>query len=383
MITSLLHPSRKTLAAFATGDLPERRPVARHLEHCEACRRFVGFTQRLEKSLGALPSVESRDDLLVRALADRDAGGRAILPLSDDIRRVVRPSVAARIGAVIAAAVVVALWSSQRFRAPDVRGANELLLAGFVPRIAEASERLRPAGALTHSLTAVDVTFQRRVVDSATGRASNGAILDFHVAPTAETGMWVVTARWRDIDEPADMQNARASTESVTVIGASLTPSRRIIQMTPFRRWAGIRIDQRFRNDSVVGQMSLDEDPTRRPIAHDLRAERQRLLASDALGPVYFMGVPVVPAAEFDVSVLGWAVVPNDVLVPTHMKVLGSERVTTPAGAFDCWKIAITAGSETHFFWVRKSDHLGVLTRRRLSDGRIREVALLREGADR
>src|SRR4030095_14436305 len=97
-------------------------------------------------------------------------------------------------------------------------------------------------------------------------------------------------------------------------------------------------IDQRFRNDSVVGQMSLDEDPTRRPIARDLRAEREHLVASDALAPLYFMGVPLVPGAEFDVSILGWAVVAHDVLVPMHMKVAGSERVETPAGALDCWR---------------------------------------------
>src|SRR6185436_18391981 len=115
----------------------------------------------------------------------------------------------------------------------------------------------------------------------------------------------------------------------------------------------------------VIGQMTLDGTTTRRPIAHDIRAERERLLASDALGPVYFMGVSLLPSAEFDVSVLGSAVVPTDVLVTLGMRVVGSERIATPAGTFDCWKMAITAGRETHFHWVRKSDHLGVLTQRR------------------
>jgi len=151
----------------------------------------------------------------------------------------------------------------------------------------------------------------------------------------------------------------------------------------PYRRWAGIYIDQRFRNDSVVGQMSLDEDPTRRPIARDLGAERERLIASEALAPVYFMGVPLVPGAEFDVSILGWAVVPTDVFVPMRMRVTGSERIETPAGAFDCWKFVISVGRETHYHWVRKSDNLAVRTVRHMSDGRTRELILSREESNR
>jgi hypothetical protein len=69
-----------------------------------------------------------------------------------------------------------------------------------------------------------------------------------------------------------------------------------VVHVKPYSRWAGISINQSFRNDSVVGQMSLDEDPTRRPIARDLRAQRGRLIASDVIGPVYFMGVSLMRA---------------------------------------------------------------------------------------
>lgn len=383
MIPTLFHPSQKTLTAFATSDTADRRRVARHLERCEDCRRFVGFAQRLEKSLAALPIVETRDDIFARAITDRDAGVRVILPLSDDRPRGGRPGLAARIGGLLAAGLVIGLWSTQRQRAPEVRGANDVLLAGVLPALAEAREPVSLSPPPRHSLSAVGATFQRRVVDSRTGRSSNAMTLEFRVAPDSAAGVWSVTTRWHDIADPSDMQNARASSESLTVNGDSLWPTRRIVQLTPFRRWAGIRIDQRFRGDSVVGEMSLDETDTRRPIAHDLRAERRRLLASDALGIVYFMGVPVATGAEFDVSILGWAVVPNDVLVPTRLKVIASERITVPAGTFDCWKIAITAGSETHFYWIRKTDHLGVMMRRDLGTGRVREVVLVREDSVR
>ena len=383
MIPTLFHPSREALTAFAKSDATDRRRVARHLERCEDCRRFVGFAQRLEKTLGELPAVAINAGVLSRAIADRNAGARVILPLSDDRPRFGRSRTAVRVGSLLAAGLILGVWASQRRRAPEVHGAYELLLAGFVPRAAEAREGTSLALPPRHSLGTVAATFQRRVVDSRTGSTSNAMTLDFRVAPDSTAGLWTVSARWHDIAEPADMQNARVATESLTVNGESLWPTRRLVHLTPFRRWAGIRIDQRFRGDSVVGEMSLDETTTRRPIAHDLRAERRRLLGSDALGIVYFMGVPVAMGAKFDVSVLGWAVVPNDVLVPTQLKVVASESVTTPAGVFDCWKVAITAGAETHHYWIRKTDHLGVMMRRELGDGRVREVVLLREESPR
>src|SRR5262249_36451353 len=150
---------------------------------------------------------------------------------------------------------------------------------------------------------------------------------------------------WREIAGLTDMQAATSWAESVTVAG-SLAPVSRVVHVKPYRRWAGIYINQAFRDDSVVGQMSLDEDPTRRPIAQDLHAQHARLIASDALAPVYFMGVPLAPGAAFDVTFLGWAVVQNDVFLPMHMTVTGSERIETPAGTFDCWKFVIHVGSE-------------------------------------
>jgi hypothetical protein len=222
------------------------------------------------------------------------------------------------------------------------------------------------------------VTYRRRFLDSASGRTTDAGDYDLRVTP-ADSSRWLLTSAWREIAGGDDMNGARAWTESVTVADSALAPASRVVHVTPYGRWAGILIDQRFRNDRVVGRMSLDEDPTRRPIARDLGGQRNRLLASDALGPVYFMGVPLRPGAEFDLSALGWAVVARDVFVPMHLKVVGAERIETPAGSFDCWKFAIRVGLETHYHWVRQSDHLGVRTVRRLSDGRTRELILLRE----
>ena len=383
MMPSLFHPSRQSLAAFAAGDeLAGRGRVARHLERCSECRQLVGFTLRFEKAVAALPTPAPSEELLSRALADRAAGARIILPAPSEPARGTRLRRSIRAVAVIAVAAILGVWWRSRGARGDFASANELLLAGFVPRSAEAWQGGRAAGAITHRLRPVAVTYQRRFIDSASGRVTDAGKLDLRVTPSA-SGTWLLTSAWREIEGRNDMSDARTWTESLTVAGAALAPASRVVHVKPYRRWAGIYIHQRFRNDSVVGQMSLDEDPTRRPIARDLRAQHGRLIASDALAPMYFMGVPLATGAEFDVSLLGWAVVPRDVLVPMHMKVVGSDRVETPLGTFDCWKFVISVGRETHYHWVRKSDHLGVRTVRRTTDGRSRELILSHEESHR
>ena len=383
LIPFLFHPSRQQLAAFAAGEeCANRSGVARHLERCSECRRFVGFTRRFEKAAAALPAPAPSDELLARALADRAAGARVILPATIEPAREPLLARAAGVVAVIVVTAILGIWWTGRHVHGDFASGNELLLAGFVPGSAEAAPADRAAGAMMHRLRPLEVTYQRWFIDSATGRTTDAGKYDLRVAP-ADSRMWVLTSTWREIADQSDMQGARIWAESVTVADSGLAPASRVVHVKPYRRWAGIYIDQRFRNDSVVGQMALDEDPTRRPIARDLRRHRERFVASETLAPVYFMGVPLFPGAEFDLSVLGWAVVPNNVLVPMRMKVVGSERIETPAGTFDCWKFVIDVGQETHYHWVRKSDGLGVLTRRRMSDGRTRELILIREESNR
>jgi hypothetical protein len=375
--TAWIHPRRATLTAFALGDLEHRGRVARHLETCSDCRQFVGFTQRLTISLDA-PIAAAPEALLERALADRSMGARVILPSAEPAMQAVAGRRLQVAGLIIAAATIAVL-AYQRPKGGEFTSGNELLLAGFVPKTAEAGQGGRADGPLTHYLRPLAVTYQRRFVDTVTGSIAPKGEFDVRVTQAA-LGKWLVTSAWRDIAGNPDMQGARSWVESVTVADTALAPVTRVAHVMPYRKWAGIYINQRFRNDSVVGQMSLDEDPTRRPIARSLRGERDRLIAADPLAPLYFMGVPILPGSEFDVAILGWAVVPTDFLVRMRMKVAGSERIGTPAGTFDCWKFVISVGGETHYHWVRKSDHLAVLTRRWMGDGRMRELILVAEG---
>jgi hypothetical protein len=67
----------------------------------------------------------------------------------------------------------------------------------------------------------------------------------------------------------------------------------------------------------------------------------------------------------------------GDVSFPAMLRVAGAERVTVPAGTFDCWKLSVDAGIGMQTYWVRKSDGVGV---RALfeSEGVVRELVLTR-----
>jgi hypothetical protein len=60
------------------------------------------------------------------------------------------------------------------------------------------------------------------------------------------------------------------------------------------------------------------------------------------------------------VSVVGWAVIPDDVFYPVTLRVIGEEQLSTPAGAVDCWKLRLVAPPQQRTEWVRKSDGVAV-----------------------
>ena len=81
---------------------------------------------------------------------------------------------------------------------------------------------------------------------------------------------------------------------------------------------------------------------------------------SDALAPLGLVGVPLAAGWQRSLSILGWAVVPNDVVYPVSLRVVGEERITAPTGEVDCWKLEVVAGKERRTEWVRKSDGVGL-----------------------
>ena len=153
----------------------------------------------------------------------------------------------------------------------------------------------------------------------------------------------------------------RTTAETLYVTKKELRLLARTVHAAPYRSYSQITIRQRFVGDSVVGEMSTDGG-VRRPIARRLPAKLGPYL-SDALAPLGLVGVRLSPDWRGSLSIVGWAVVPNDVLYPVTLRVVGEEKLSTPAGLVDCWKLRISAPPEQRIEWVRKSDGVALRSR--------------------
>ena len=118
--------------------------------------------------------------------------------------------------------------------------------------------------------------------------------------------------------------------------------------------WVAVGIFACFVPDSVLGEMTTDGG-VRRPIARRLPAERGPYV-SDAIALFALAGVPMSADWSRTMSVPGWAVIPTDVLYPVTLRVIGEERIATPTGVFDCWKVSVVVGRQRRIEWVRKTD---------------------------
>jgi hypothetical protein len=151
------------------------------------------------------------------------------------------------------------------------------------------------------------------------------------------------------------------TSETLYVTRRELRLLSRVVHEAPYNRYSQITIRQRFIDDSVVGEMSTDGGVYRR-IAHRLPAAFGPYL-SDALAPLGLLGVRLVPGWRGSVSVVGWAVVANDVFYPVTLRVVGEEKLPTPDGIVDCWTLRVSAGPEQRTEWVRKSDGVALRSR--------------------
>ena len=140
---------------------------------------------------------------------------------------------------------------------------------------------------------------------------------------------------------------------------------------------------QVFRGDTVTGGMratASGRPDARRPISRVLPSPFRPYI-TNGFAPVYLAAVQLAPGWSRSLSVVGWAVRDEDVSVPIELRVVGEERLQVPAGRFDCWKLSLKSGHRRLWYWVRKSDGIGVRT---LDDSEmarrgLREIVLVHE----
>jgi len=340
------------------------------------------FAEAIRPELARLSAPTPSAELRERILADRAAGARVILPVERQVRGFPSSLLIASV------AVIVALLSLPVYRASrdDTRNEQPMVLLSLFGGVAHAEQpgsapRLPGAFALHPERVHAGTLRYRTVVSDPTGRAGKTAESVLSLVPDNSVGLpaWRVTRVERELASGRDTSPPVTTAETLLVRQKDLGLITRFVHVRPYRRWNGINIQQRITNDSVNGRMTLDNVKGMRPIAHRLPSAYGPYL-SDALAPVYLATVPLSVQWQGSVTLLGWAVIPKDVLHPVELRVTGEERVRVPIGTFDCWRMTIGYSGGTIEYWVRKSDGVAVrLVERNAPTGDERTVTLVGE----
>jgi hypothetical protein len=315
------------------------------------------FEQRLRNAARSLPVPSAPPELIERVIAERAAGHRA--PGSPNTPMLGRRR-ALRITAVAAGIIIVGTLLTARTVAKKITPARITDSASSLERLF-ASSGVGPATAYAQTPPpapgAPPITGMNGLLLGGRRFQLVSRDGDIRVVPDSVDRI----PAWR-VEHLARLTSSAGQTrvegETLLVRRDDLRLLRRVVHQTPYLRFSRITIRQRFVGDSVLGEMSTDNG-IRRPIAQLLSPVFGPFI-SDALAPLALVGVPLSAQWRGSASVVGWAVLPHDVFFPATLWVVGEERLTTPAGTFDCWKVQVVSGAEKRLQWVRKSDGIAL-----------------------
>ena len=322
------------------------------------------FAEGIRPELRALRTPEPSAALQARILASRESGMRIIVPVeARPTARVWR--VATRFA--IAAVLLLVLVPLGRRRSGPTGDVSEFVSNSYFGHAALAQTiagaptlpRARPANAST--LRPMSVVYSRRIRNAA-GKLTAEFGLDRQI--TADVVDGVAVWRIASVDRNAPGTPRYVTSDTLFVRRSDLTIVRRAVHISPYSRYARINVRQLFKGDSVVGRMTTDGPSigSGRPIARALPKAFQPYI-TDELAPLFFMTVPLDRSWRGSVSLLGWAVRPDDVFMPVELRVEGEETIAVPGGRFDCWRLSIRFANRSIDYWVRKSDGLAVRVR--------------------
>jgi hypothetical protein len=333
------------------------------------------FAEAIEPELRALRTPPATPELRDRILADRRGGTRVILPVGRVTRRSTSRYVIAAV-LVVAAVLTLPIFRGRLGDTADLQPESQFFYFDGVARAAESPAQVQLPPAIPSHPERVHPSLLEylRVWQDASGRATTkmSSLLSVRTAGSS----WQVVSTRRELTSEPETVTA----ETLLVARSDLRLVSRAVHVRPYRRWKGINIEQHFFGDSVTGRMTLDGVDGMRPIARRLPATEAPYIA-DVFAPVFFASAPLDRSWRGRVTVLGWAVVPNDVMHSVSLRVTGEEEVQVPAGRFDCWRLEVAYSGGSFAYWIRKADGIAIRTEERQRDGGRRLVTLEREAA--
>jgi len=368
------HPGSVSLQRFASGDISSERraPVAAHLARCQRCRDLVSTARELSQRVRDLPIPAAAPGVIGVVLAARARGERMILPAeplqAKPHRR--RSALAAAVAALIAVAVLpgtldIAVRRLRSNAGPlteptsDPVAGDVVSLLNLRPAAANAQGLTEPGESEVriHSLDAARVRegafeYELRTLENgrAAGTPERGVVRVSSVAHRG-TSAWQVEHAW--LGHPQD------NVETTVFDARTLAPLyRRALDVSRSR----FTVEQQFVGDSLFGAMESTAPP--RPVKHYRRGlprGARPFGAGEGFALLYFQSVALGTGWKANISMLGWGAVPADLYYPVRLRVVNTERVSVPAGAFDCWQLIATSRGHTKRLWIRRTD--GVIVR--------------------
>lgn len=320
--------------------------------------------------LRTLPAPEPPERLLSRILASRAAGERVVLPVnaSASPRRILRYTAAA--------AAMVGVWwvgskalESRAERRGEIPPSWVLGGAPFVPAAVFGQERAQPVRLPRYPLIAQirprrvhagSWTYEGRTIADGVFTTSHGTPRTIIIAAGSLEGrpVWVVTTSML--------------LDTVFVNRVTLRPLRHV---SPMRH---SHLLQQYSQDSVAEVLHLGPPPK----------ERERTLRGAAILPDSGTGPMLVSWSPYSLEVLtqglpldrGWrgsvysanwvtATPRIPAFTTLDLRVTGTERVTVPAGTFDCWRLEVREGEDKSVLWVSEDNGWLVMRRHTSSDG--------------
>ena len=345
------------------------------------------FAEAIRPELQSLAVPAPRDDLMSRIIASRESGSRVILP---DVSPV-RPGTPRRLlipAGIVAAVLLLALpfrWPPQEDAGSDAssvaRIASEWLPGSVAFAQGDASRTVRRFPPMTLSrpgnLRPMRLEYLRSWRDSTSkeiGRVTG--VLTVERATTRGVPSWLLVAR----NQGSRNGRAVSAIDSTVVSRENLALVSHTAIERPYTRYEMIRVDQRFRGDSILGQMhatGAGVSPAWRPIARKLNTQNGPYII-DPLAPVILGAVSLERGWSGHASLVGWAVRDDDVIMPIDLHVDGAEKIRVPAGEFDCWRLTINFAGRSLTYWIRKSDGVSVRSVERNASGVTRETKLIK-----
>ena len=332
--------------------------------------------------LRRLPVPKPSPDLLSRILASRAKGARVVLPGSElsRTRRALRYAVAA-------AAFVGVAWFGFKMLSPrpERRGGPLLpsVLDGtpFMPAAVFSQEVRRTVRAARYRLISELepdrvragrwIYEQRRIGDgvfvaSESKRTVRLARFTYQGKPA-----WLVTGYTRDTMVLLDTPGAR---DTIVVDASSMRPVRNVRPM-----WR-TRLIQQFSPDSMVEEFHVMWRGPERTMRHEAALPdggRGPLLLAWSAYSLEAVAQALPLARHWEGSVYSVGGLFASEVVPAFtaldLRVTGTERITVPAGTFDCWKLQVREGDEESTVWVSQQQRWLVMRSRTFEDsGKLR-----------